>query len=198
MKKHLLIALLILAVNAFSQETKAKKDFRFEPLIRVGAIYPIQFGEHSLADSHRSNPGFELSMSFFNFKNFRFAAGFDRVQYNVTERQLVGNFQNSNYTAVYGAVSYEFITTKKIAVLGDVGFGYAGVQQASGANQYGNQDGNEFRVGLFGDYRVAKYFSLFLGAHYIATKLKMETSPEYIDYYGKATQVQLSIGLKIN
>jgi hypothetical protein len=198
MKKFYFILFLIFSINAFCQEAKAKKDFTFEPSFRFSVIYPIQLGPHSLAESHRSNPGFEFSMSFFNFKNFRLAAGFDRVQYKVTDHQLVGNFTNSNYTAIYGDISYQFISAKKISVLGDVGAGYVGIQQARGAQHFGNQEGKEFRAGIFGDYRVAKRFSLFVGVHYIFAKLKMETNAEYIDYYGKASQIQFSLGFKLN
>ena len=194
----MLSAVLLCTFCVSGQETKAKKDFRFDPLIRVGAIYPIQFGDHSLSDAHRSNPGFEFSMSFFNFKNFRLAAGFDRVQYNVQNHQLVGNFANSNYTGIYGEVSYEFLTVKKISLLGDVGFGYANVQQASGTTHFGNQEGNEFRVGAFADFRFAKRFSVFAGAHYIGSNLNMQTNAAYVDYYGKATQIQVTLGIKVN
>jgi hypothetical protein len=198
MKKILLLFVLSLSAVAFSQETKSKKAIHFDPLARVYGIYPVQFGEHSLSKSHNAVAGFGMNLSFVNFKNLRLAAGFDRVQYHVTDEALVGTFSTSNYTAVYGEFSYEYALSPKISLLPAIGFGYAGLQQINGNDRYGNQDGSEFRAGLMADYRVARKLSLFFGAKYIGSKLNMSTSPEFVDYYGKATQVQLSLGLKIN
>jgi len=205
MKKYILILVLLAVNTAFCQDTeskekeqKAKKDFRFEPSGRIKMIYPIQFGHHSLSKAHDANIGFGWSLSFFNYKNFRFSPGFDWIQYKVTDHELVGNFSASVYNSFHGTVSYEIPVTESFSVLPDLGFGYVMVNQKTSNHKFGTQEGNEIRAGFTADYKTNKFLTLFISARFIHTNLNMETDPAYIDFYGKANQIQLALGLKFN
>ena len=198
MKKYLIIPMVIFAINAFGQDAKPKKAIYFDPFLRAAIIYPIQFGDNSLNNSHRANQGFEFKASLFHFRNFKFGAGLNTVGYTVTDFFSIGNIGHTEYTSVFGDLTYDFFTIKKTTLSVDAGYGFVRMQQKVEGGNSALQDGGEFRVGTYVDYRVMKRFSATLGAHYIGSNFKIETTKEYEDYFGKASKLQLTLGLKMN
>ena len=199
MKKSILILFFLMVCSVFAQTQETKKNFKFEPSGRIKFIDAVQFGNHSLAKAHDYSYGLGISLSFFNYKNLRFSPGFDRVEYRVTDHALVGNFAKTIYNSINGTFLYEVPIGKRFSLLPDLGIAYVKIAQKNGGlKSYGAQEGNELRAGFNADYKVDKLLSVFVSAQYIYTYLRIKTDPAYVDFYGKANQLQLSIGLKIN
>lgn len=204
MKKNIALLLLLSVGSLFAQEQKPeekpkKKEFTFEASGRLKAIYPMQFGDHSLSEAHNANVGVGWNLSFFNYKNFRVSPGLDLVQYRVSDHALVGNFSKTNYTSANLTFSYEVPLTKSVSMSPDVGFGYVYITQRGGSNnRFGEQEGNELRAGLTADFKLSPLFGVFVSGRFIHSSLKMETNVAYQNFYDSANQIQLAVGIKIN
>jgi hypothetical protein len=186
---------------SFSQETeKTKKTAKIENDwdFRAYTIYPIQFGDHSLAKAHDHSLGFGLSLSPVSYHGFSFSAGWEYVSYDVTDHLLVGNFENSNYTSLFGSIKYKLPVSKSIEFYPAIGFGYAVVKQRTKNTKFGSQDGTEFRLGFTGNYRVSKVVSFFLGAHFIYNRFEINTNEDYQKFFGQANQLQISAGIQLD
>ena len=198
--KKITILLLILSLQTFGQEEEKKNEnfVKFDVLFRVHAIYSFQMGNYSLAKSHTTYPGIGLSMSLIDIQNFKIGAGYNLEIYDVTDHELIGNFNVSNYSSVFGTVNYEIKVLPKVSLYPNVGIGVAILHQKSGLDSYGYQQGTEYRAGLITDYKVSKNVSFFFGVNYIYAKLNMDTHPDFKDYFSTAQKVQLSLGLQID
>lgn len=196
--KKLMLPLLILVFTTLSAQEKEVKDIpSSSAFLRGYVFYPIQFGHHSLAEAHDPNVGFGVSLAFVRYKEFRLSAGFEAVKYKVTDFTKVGNIKNSNYNSVYAAISYDIPIGKKFCIYPDLGYGYVNVYQKSGSQNFGHQNGNEYRVGIVGNYRIDRTVSFFAGAHFIHTALDINTNPEYEKFFGQAEQIQICLGIQI-
>ena len=195
MKKIILTTFLAFSIFAYSQEKKDDQVRAFSAM-RLQVFYPIQFGDHSLAKAHEASVGFGSSVNIVSYKSFNVGFGVDLQNYSVSNKQLVGNFGSSKYIGCYGFASYFVPVTSKFSVLPDFGYGTANIRQRSGKQKFGDQNGNEYRFGANVDYLLGKSFAVFCGIHYIHYDLDMKTAPEYVDFYGKANQVQVALGIK--
>jgi len=198
MKKLFTLVGLLGAVMMSAQETadNAGEGFRIDWNFRAYGIYPIQLGDHSLAKAHDANIGYGLNMGFVSYDNFSLYGGLEFVKYDVTDRARIGNIENSNYTSVYGAVKYKIAVADNIALYPAIGLGSTVIKQRTRNKFFGEQDGTELRLGLSANYSVSERWSLFLGTHFIYSRLQINTSPEYEKFFGQANQLQLSVGIQ--
>lgn len=198
--KKITLFFLIFATQMFGQqEEKQNTNFvKFDILFRFHAIYPIQFGNYSLAKSHNAYPGVGVSLSLIDIQNFKIGAGYNLEFYDVSDHEIIGNFNATNYSSIFGTINYEVKAFEKVSLYPNIGIGAAILHQKSGFDSYGYQNGIEYRAGLITDYKVGKNVSIFLGVNYIYSKLNMDTYPNFKDYFSNAQKIQLSVGLQID
>ena len=177
---------------------KAPEGLKEDWTFRVYLVYPIQFGDHSLADAHSANPGLGLTLGAFSYRNFSLFAGCEFLQYKVTDYTKIGNIDRTNYSAFFGTIVYKLPVSKKIELYPDLGLGYVVLKQRGDGRKFGHQDGTEFRIGFTANYRVSKKTSFFIGAHYIYNTFEIATNEAYQDYFGKANQIQVSAGIQLD
>lgn len=185
--------------NFVSGQTLPEKKSVFDlaPELNIIFFKPIQFGNHSLAESHESSFGAGISIYTFEYKNFRIGSGFDFSRYTITDFQKMGNITNSNYTSFYGTICYDLPVNSHIILQPNFGVGSAKLHQKTGRRSFGYQYGTELRFGLVGNYKINKTISGFVGAQYIQTYFRLKTAPEFEKFFGQAQQIQLSIGIKL-
>jgi hypothetical protein len=201
MKKTATIICLLAYCAVFSQDVekaKAPEGIKDDWDFRAFMIYPVQFGDHSLAKAHDHSLGFGLSLSPVSYNGFSLNAGWEFVSYDVTDKTKIGNIENSNYTSLYGAIKYKLQVSKSIEFYPAIGFGYAILKQRTKNTKFGHQDGTEFRLGLTGNYRISKVVSFFLGAHFIHNRFEINTNEDYQKFFGQANQLQLSAGIQLD
>lgn len=197
MKKITLFLVFVFGITA--AQNKAKKEtIEFEPVLRISFFQPIQFGDHSLSKDHAARIGFGSSISLVTYKNFRLGAGFDLAKYDITNKSNVGNINNSNYSSIYGFVSYQKKITSKMSIMPTIGMGEVKINLVTNSRIFGTQGGNELRLGTYLDYNLNESFAVFTGIHYIHSSLKVKTNAEIEKYYNQSNQIQISIGLKIH
>lgn len=175
-----------------------KNDFRIQGVWRIYPIITNQFGNHALADAHAERDGFGTSLALLTYKNFRFGFAYEYESYSVTDASKVGNFRNSKMHRFTGFLTYDYTLNKTIMFVPSIGYGSDGVYQKSGSTKFGHYSGNHFKVGLITDVNVGESLALFAGVHYFNSTYDINTNKAFQDYFGKAQQVQLTLGLKIH
>ncbi len=193
-QKIFIVIFLLCAINTYAQESeKEETQFMTNAAWRLGLTYPLQFGDHALAKSYDHGLGFQTQLYILSYHGFRLGGGFEFIQYSVNDKQKIGNFNVSNNQSFYGLVSYE----KKFgrySLMPQIGYGSCVLRNRSSSVTYGHQDGKEFRIGAYGQYRTGRATYAFLGVQYVQSNYTINTTREFMPYFGEAQQIQLSAG----
>ncbi|TDP03428.1 hypothetical protein [Flavobacterium sp. 245] len=197
MKLKVLFFLFFLQFS-YSQETENKKPVKFNHDIRINAIIPSNFGDNFLAKANNAKLGVGTNFSFLRIYDFKLGAGYDFIPYSTTDITFAGNIKRSEFHTVYADIAYEIKITEKLNIEPYIGFGGAKLKFESDGRSFGNQKGNNFRIGFNTDYKLAKRLSAFVAICYLESKLDINTSPEFVSFYDNAKMFQFIIGLKIH
>lgn len=193
--KHLVLICLI-ASAAFAQEKAWKKDIHPDPLIRPHVFLPVAIGDNLLSEAHKETVGVGLDMSFVSIYNFHLGVRYHFTAYEVTDVSLAGNFKNSRYWGLGPFVSYEVPLATRMSLWPEIGVGYAALKQQFTGERIADQEGIEFRAGVFADYKFNRYVSIFTGVSYLNSKMRISANPEIRDFYERLQQLQISFGLQ--
>lgn len=196
MKKIFFIVLLLGSQHIYCQENKEVKKVSFENYFRFNFIFPIQTGNHSLAQDFDSKIGFNTNLSLVSYNNFSLVFGYQFSRYHVTNSSNIGDINRLNFSVIYGEIDYDVIVYDKLKVIPNIGYGYVNNKYKSGKRNFGSQEGTELRLGTLINYNFTKTFSTFIGFNYVLTNLNINTNKEYEDYFGKANRFQISLGIK--
>jgi len=195
----LIFLLFILCIPfSYGQETKSQNLVQFNHDIRLNVIIPSNFGANFLAESYDSKVGIGTNFSFLRINNFKLGAGYDFISYIATDITRTGNIKGAQFHTAYGDIAYEIKITENLNLEPYIGYGGAKLKFKSDGRDFGNQDGNNFRIGFNTDYKLGKRFSGFVGVCYLQSKLNINTSPEFVSFYDNTKMFQLNIGLKIH
>lgn len=197
MKFNILFFLFFLQI-LHSQETKNTNLVKFNHDIRVNAIIPSNFGDNFLSEASDPNLGIGVNFSFLRIKNFKLGIGYDLLYYSTTDVSRAGNIDGSEFHTVYGDISYEIKILERLNIEPYFGFGDSKLKLKSDGRSFGNQTGNNWRIGFNTDYKLSKHFSGFVGLCYLNSNLDIKTSPEFVSFYDHAKMIQVNIGLKIH
>jgi hypothetical protein len=199
MIKKVFFLILFVTSIGFSQTEEVKKsDFDFIPTFRLRAIVPISQGDNFLAKANKESIGFGVSSYFAKYKNAMVGFGYDFISFRTSDSAIAGNINASNLNSIYGSVSYRFILNDQITIEPLFGYGYSFLQFRSGLRGFGKQEGHDYRFAVYTDYKLAKRFGMFLGVGLLNSKLSINTSPEYTNFFDHASTLQISLGIKIN
>lgn len=198
MKNYIcLIAFLCSGILIAQTEEQPKKpELEFKVNVRLLFVRPIQFGNTALAKAHESDGGFSGHLNLLDYNGFKAGAGFDWIGYQITDKQMVANLSTSKYSSIYFLLGYEYKPTDKIRITPNIGYGSATLDLGSRGSRFGGQEGTEFRIGGFFDYKIGKSSYASAGITYITNTFEVETAPEYKDFFSKANQIQLSLGFR--
>jgi hypothetical protein len=198
MRKILFLFILCFFCQQAWCQNKPKRETIFsDSYLRLGTLYPTQFGNHSLSKDHDSNFGFAASLYLLHYHNFRLGGGIEFLNYSVTDKTKMGEVNNSNYSTYYFTFCYDYKLNKKFIVQPTLGYGVASINMTSINKKFTSQDGKEIRMGSYIDYRLNRSFAFFVSLHYIATIIEVNTNSDFENYFGKAQQIQIGFGFKI-
>jgi hypothetical protein len=196
MKNIFLIKLIFFLSITFSISGFAQDSFKIKPAGRIYAVYPIQLGDNSLSDGHSPNVGFGAQLYLPKFENFRLGFGGDYIKYSVEKANLIGPIDNSIYLSLFAILSYDITIKSNFNLSPCIGYGATSLDMKSNQYDISPQEGTEFRIGIYGDYNFTKHFACFFGINYISNQFDINTNQTYEDYFGKASSIQFSIGMK--
>lgn len=183
---------------SYSQETENKNLVKFNHDIRLNLIIPSTFGDNFLAKANENKLGIGTNFSFLRIHDFKLGVGYDFIPYKTTDISRVGNIKSSEFHMLYGDVSYEIKIIDKLNLEPYFGYGGAKLKFKSDGRNFGNQTGNNIRIGLNTDYQLAKRFSVYIGFCYLKSNMDINTAPEFVSFYDDTKLFQFTFGIKIH
>ena len=202
--KTIFVALIISSTVAAQEteiieiETNQESTETFKNIgnITIGPYFPIAFGENFVNEGMNTKVGARLSFKFSVLKDFYVGPYFSLFKADVTNRELLGNY-NSTTNFLAGAVlGYE----KNINNF-DLSLGL-GVGASIYRNRATFDNFKDTAASLWFNPEVSYRFSPFLGV-YIAPELRhdfmnIDVPSELNDTFNGVNYVTISFGLRIN
>ena len=192
--KFLKASIFILFFISFSIE--AQDRLKIKPVGRIYVLKPFHQGDNAFSDAYSSSVGFGGHLFLPKFKNFRLGFGGDYIPYEVEKENLIGTISTNTYYSAYGLLSYDVNVTEKFNFSPVIGLGSSTLRMRTRDRRIDSQNGTEFRIGLYSDYTFSPHFGGFVGLYYISNRFKINTHPDFEDYFGKSNSIQVSLGLK--
>lgn len=205
MRKILLLFTIIGCQFVTAQEqTEEARTFNFETKVRLHGIFPISLGDNYLAEANNSKFSVGFNMSFFEYHHFRLLFGVDHILYEPTDMNMTADVKRSRYTSFNINVSYEIPVFNNFSIQPYVGLGSSELyfrRTSSLINindlTINKQRGNDFRIGLYLDFKLTDVVTVFTGGNYVGSNMTIHTAPELESYFGKAETAQIYLGFKL-
>jgi hypothetical protein len=195
-KLSLLLICLLSTLTCFGQKEDKKEELKIKGEFRIKMFVPIHFGNNFLAKSYDSNVGFGCNVDLMHYNNFILGGGFDYTSYATTDITRAGNIRNARLSSFYGNLSYKFVVNNKLNLVPHIAIGSSKIDFKSGDRNFGHQNGNDIRFGIYTDYKLNQSVGLFIELQYITSRFTINTSPEFVSFYDNAKIIQLGFGLK--
>ncbi len=196
MKIILLLITTLFFQVAYSQEASTADKVQFDGSFRIYGAKYFNFGNNFLAKANNDIIGFGVDFSVLKFKDFSASAGYERVNYSVTDFQKAGNISGTRLNSFNFKLLYEQELSKRFSVQPFVGIGGPTLSFRSGRRQFGKQNGTDFKIGFNTDYYISKNFAFFITTEYILSKYKIQTVPELVKFYEDANALKFSLGIR--
>ncbi|WP_417212995.1 hypothetical protein [Bizionia sp.] len=197
--KHFLIVILLCPVFVFAQEnrrTEFESEFEPRPEFYIYMINHNNFGDNYLSEANDPNfLGVGLQINAFKAYNFKIGIGGEYMEYTVTNKTLGGNINKSFYYAAYLKLQYEIDFKDSWAVEPLIGIGRTRIHQKSGSKDFDDFYGTAFYIGSNLLYKFTDHVAVYLGAYYNYTQFDVKTAAAYKDFFQKANQIQVQLGL---
>ncbi len=181
--------------ESIEEEQEQEKEVKIFSEFQFGGNLKIFTGNTFLSDAH--NPiykGFILEINAIEYENFTLGAIYENNISEVEKPELAGNFNTISLNHYAGYIGYKYKLTKfsfipKI-LIGDI----KTKQKATG--YYATNNGNFWGFNGQVNYNFSENFAVFSSIGYNFYTFKVQTSPEYSDYFNKSKAINFSIGIK--
>lgn len=195
MTKNIVFFLLFSTV-VFCQD-KNREMIKFTPEASFAFSSQLYMGENYLSKGHNDGIGAYFKINFVTYKKFKLGIQFEKTTQKVTDKAIGGNIDKTNSICLGGVISYQVFTNNKITFEPQIKIAEVTLRQKDGSKYYGSQNGTQ--VGISSDiiFKFNKTLSIFTNIGYNYSFLKVQTSPEYKNYFNNSQAINLSIGLII-
>lgn len=194
--KKIVCLLFFVSMGVLGQEAEKKPSIEFEPGFHIGWSQAIATGKTALNDGYSAAGGGNVQLDLVNYRNILLGVGASAQLFNVTDPSIVGEFESAAYSSVYVAASYKYRFSKRWILLPSIGVGASRFRiRESNDLSPSFQKGREVRIGSTINFQLDKAFWMYVGAGYTWSKMGINTTPEFENYYSNFSHVQFQLGL---
>jgi|GEM_PF-5184999 len=194
--KKIVCLLFFVSIGVLGQDAEKKPSLEFEPGFHIGWSQAVATGKTALQEGYSPAGGLNLQLDLVNYRNILVGVGAAAQLFKVTDPAVVGEFDRAAYSSVYVAASYKYQFSKKWILLPSIGVGASQFKIREYHDlQPSFQKGRELRIGSTINFQLGKAIWLYAGAGYTWSKMGINTTPEFENYYSNFSHVQLQLGL---
>jgi hypothetical protein len=190
---------LLICFSSFAQtteENKKENPIKVKGGLWVYAYKPIPFGDNVIAKAHNAkNIGLGLEVQIIEIYNIGLAGGFQFYKFDVTNKALAGNGEETNNANYFVKANYDLNFSEVISFSPFLGIGTAEYRLKNNSKKLGKQQGTTLYLGANANFKIDKVFSGFIGAEYQFSKLGTTTNSEYDAFVNNLQQLNIKIGL---
>uniref|UniRef100_UPI00404A6F12 hypothetical protein n=1 Tax=Flavobacterium sp. TaxID=239 RepID=UPI00404A6F12 len=193
-----IIKLLFIVVFGISTSLKAQYENRISTStldFSIEYFKPITFGSNAIHKAHDSNIGMGFETHCRVYKAFRFGFGFNFASYTVTNRKLIGNYNNTNYNCIFLALNYNIPLSNKFGIVPELSIGKSRFKGKNGSKNYGVQGGSEYCIGIKTIYNLSGGVGVFHNLNYVYNNLDMKANPGIINFYNQSHAINFGFGI---
>ena len=193
--KNILIFIIILFFNCANAQIEKLKIIS----LTVNANYPLSFGNNFLGKGYSAKSGFDLAFQINPTRHLFFGILKRTYDKNVTDRNLIGDFETATIDSDYFFAGYRHkLKLKKFYMEHYIGFGDKKIEHYSFISNYLIKSDNSFLVGSRMNYELSQDFSVFGGLDFAYTTYNVNLSGPYRDFYNKSLEFSPTLGLKLS
>lgn len=178
-----------------STENGKEKYKRF--LVYSGMNRNVSVGDGFIADDYKLNIGGELGLDFMITKNLLAGFQFDLFNATATNPDNLAGVQRTRITSSSLHFGYRFSLSKTFFLNLNAGFGHA---RYSNKASYGGKFHDDASF-LYAQpklvYNFTENWSVYLAAAMRRDNLKIDTSPDYEEYFDSSTRIPVSLGIQL-
>ncbi len=194
MKKLLIAIILLSSISVWSQDTIQKKHKEY---FRLYWCLPNGIGNNVISNANTSGTGIGLAVTFVTFHRFHILGGYEFSQYDVTNKAMAGNVDETNVSQFYLGVLYKIPLTRTIEVNPQFNIGSISFKQTAGGKDFGRQSGPAFTPCFTADYNPTGNLRLFAGLSYCLALPKTNTADKFKFYFGTIQILSIVVGIKL-
>ena len=191
--------IIITDQDVFAQEEQVSEispRVDLKPEFYLYMHHQNNFGSNFLSVANKPQfLGIGLQINMVKAYNFKVGLGGEYIQYNVTNEALAGNIEQSLYSAAFIKVQYEINVGQKWVIEPLAGIGKTRIKQKSGPRNFDDFFGTTLYLGSNLVYKLTNHMAGYLGADYSYTNFNVKTAAAHTEFFHKANQVQLQLGL---
>ncbi|SEP60731.1 hypothetical protein [Flavobacterium urocaniciphilum] len=177
--------------NVEKEKVKIFSDFQMAPNMKIFT------GNNFLSDGHEATYfGFHSELNFVEYKNFVFGGIYETNVSEVEKPEIVGNFNSISLNQYAVSLSYKYnFNDYKFTIIPKLLVGDVKTKQRA-PGYYARNNGDYWGICGEFDYNISRKFAFFTSIGYNFYTFKVQTIPEYINYFNKSNALNISLGIK--
>ena len=199
-----MIFLLVLGTHRLSaqnNQTDKEQEEEANRFISLQAtlLQPVAFGDNFANDALSQKVGYNLAFRFYVYKSLFLGAEGGSFSADVENRELVGDYENSNANTYGITGGYSFSFNKLNSV--DAAFAYGLTHyrnEKNGVDDRFVDDGNYVKLQMQYNYNLSQNFSVYAMAGWRYDFLDIDTSPQIDNFINEANYLTFGLGVKLN
>ncbi|SRX75476.1 hypothetical protein AEQU3_02471 [Aequorivita antarctica] len=201
---RILFISLLCSAATLAQQTETEKDPNQEQTvsgskvgsITLGAYLPIALGENFVNDGMNLKMGAQAQLKLNVLGDFYVGPAMSFFFAEVTDRELVGNYDRMNNLVLGGVVGYEKQVQRFDLSIG-LGVGYSGYFNRGLGDSF-EDNGTALWLRPEVSYKVANYISFYVAPEFRHDFMNIEVPSELEDTFGGVNYFNVGFGLRIN
>ena len=191
--KIILLIVLIVHFRLYAQdENKISKS---HDLFSVSYFKALNIGDNFLNKAHEFKHGIAVEINFKTYKNFYLGAGYNHSKYEVTNRELVGEYPRGNHVVIYLNALMIYDIAKKLSISPQYNLGISYFNAKKQGADIKNQIGFEMKLGAKLSYELSNEFGIIYSIHYVRNQFVMNANPEIRKFYNHSQSINFGLGI---
>jgi len=188
------ISVLSAQENQESTSTTDEKYNRF--LVYAGLNRNFSTGDGFISDAYKLNFGGELGLDFMITKNLIAGFQFDLFKATATKPEDLAGVQETKITSSSLHLGYKFNLSEALFLHLTGGFGHARYSNEASFGRKFHDDAFLLYAKPKLGYTFNENWSVYLAAAIRNDKLKIETTPDFEDYFDNSSRIPASLGIQ--
>jgi hypothetical protein len=157
----------------------------------------IPYGENFIGKGFERDGGFSFDFSFYVFKNFFIGFNYGINEFENINRELLGNYKETEVEERYFKIGYEFLPLKRVrlGINTSIG-GEATLSNKSGLGFSNRDSGKLWSYGFRLEYEIIKNANLSVAYNWRRIKTNIQTPSALVPFFDKGTYNTLNFGFK--
>ena len=195
--KKIIYILIFLCQIAFSQTKNSNEGLNFDPVFRINAVKTNQFGDNFLAKSNKPDTGINLEFGFLNYKKFSSTLDYNYNYFSVSDIEKAGNINSTRFSSFGAKILYEIDVYENFSIQPYFGIGSPTLTFKSSSTSFGEQKGNDYKLGFYVNCNLDKTLAFSFGTEYNWAKYNIETVPELVEFYKNSNAIKITLGIRL-